>query len=465
MLKKLKRHVKLMELIIDSLPEDGRIIELRCDSPEESGQTLVSALTDIYSKNGLHPENSQNPSFYTLYQPDITKLNLSNDIRKACAASILYTIVDKDLCCVPICKLWKTFIGTLGVYLGHHTIFSSFPDENQKRLFLCLCHKDIKGFLDLVHNIENIFHFSLHISAYPVNVSYLKNHLKLRLSQANNVYLCTDTEWIKDFYIRLGDDLSRASLLNFLRQRIFAKVFWDCDTYYTLTPPVESAEWRRHRLRENITLPPLESPDPTLPFLYLHTFTFEQYAIPGIIEANPGDTVLDIGACIGDTSVYFSHKIKNTGTCFAFEPLDVNLKYLKKNITQNQCGNVALVPFALSSKKGTGTLKLAETATTLTPSLDCNDKKNGQLVHITTVDDFSIDKHIDFIKADIEGAELDMLYGARETLRRDKPVCALSLYHKEDDFRTLPQYIQTINPDYTFYIRCDAEPMLFAACR
>lgn len=465
MLKKLKRHAKLMELIIDGLPEDGSVIELRCDSPEESGQSLVNALTSLYSRNGLHPEDSQNPSFYTLHQPDITKLDLSNDIKKACAASSIYTLMDKDISSMPISGLWKTFIGTLCTYLGYKVFFSSFPNNYVKSLFLYLYQKDKNKFMDILHDIEDNLHLSLNIFLQQVDTSILKKSLRERLEQAKDVYLCTDAAWMQDFYLRLGDDLSRATLVNFLCQRMFAKVFWECDTYYTLTPPVESAEWRRSRLRENIILPQLESPDPTLPFLYLHTFTFEQYAIPGLIEAKSGDIVLDIGAGIGDTSIYFSKKIKNTGHCFAFEPMDVNLKYLKKNIAQNKCGNITVEPFALASKKGTGILTQADTATTITSSLEDGNGTSGQCVQITTVDDFSEDKHINFIKADIEGAELDMLHGARETLRRDKPICALALYHKEDDFRTLPQYLQSINPEYTFYIRCDAEPMLFALLR
>lgn len=462
MLKKLRRHARLMEIIIDGLPENESVIEVTCNTPEESGLSLTRALTNLYLNYGLHSDNSHNPSYYTIHQPNLATLDLNADIQKACMASSIYTLMDRDVSMMPLSVLWKTFIGTFASYLGHQVIFSSFSTADQKRLFIQLHQEKSHEFMELLHTVENSLHFSLPLSSRPVDVPNLKRSLRAQLDQAKEAYLNTDAEWTQEFYLRLGDDLSRAALLNFLRQRMFAKVFWHCDTYYTLTPPVESAAWRCRRMRETIVLPPLESPDPILPFLYLHTFIFEQYAIPGIIAAKPGDVVLDIGAGIGDTSVYFSRKIQESGHCFAFEPLDLNLNCLKNNITRNQCGNITPVPFALADKKGTGLLRQGETATTITSSLEDGKEGQAQCVRITTVDDFSADKHIDFIKADIEGAELNMLRGAHETLRRDKPVCALTLYHREDDFRTLPQYLESINPDYTFYIRCDAEPMLFA---
>lgn len=58
-----------------------------------------------------------------------------------------------------------------------------------------------------------------------------------------------------------------------------------------------------------------------------------------------------------------------------------------------------------------------------------------------------------FIKMDIEGAELKALEGAADTIRRWKPLLAISLYHKPEDLLTIPQYIRSLNAEYTFYLR------------
>ena len=57
---------------------------------------------------------------------------------------------------------------------------------------------------------------------------------------------------------------------------------------------------------------------------------------------------------------------------------------------------------------------------------------------------------VDYIKLDIEGAELDMLHGAAKTIARCKPKMAVSAYHKLDDLWTLAAYIKSLRPDYEF---------------
>ena len=60
---------------------------------------------------------------------------------------------------------------------------------------------------------------------------------------------------------------------------------------------------------------------------------------------------------------------------------------------------------------------------------------------------------VDYIKLDIEGAELDMLQGAAKTIARWKPKMAVSAYHKLEDLWTLALYIKSIRPDYEFQFR------------
>ncbi len=73
-------------------------------------------------------------------------------------------------------------------------------------------------------------------------------------------------------------------------------------------------------------------------------------------------------------------------------------------------------------------------------------------IALTTVDEFVKENNlqrVDFIKADIEGAERDMLRGARETLKRFAPKLAICTYHLPDDPQVLERIIKEANPDYT----------------
>ena len=61
------------------------------------------------------------------------------------------------------------------------------------------------------------------------------------------------------------------------------------------------------------------------------------------------------------------------------------------------------------------------------------------------------EKKVDFIKLDIEGAEMNALKGAVQTIRRFKPKLAVALYHSIDDFERIPKLIREILPEYKFW--------------
>lgn len=91
-------------------------------------------------------------------------------------------------------------------------------------------------------------------------------------------------------------------------------------------------------------------------------------------------------------------------------------------------------------------------------------KQHTHTVKSITLDEYckEAQEKVDFIKADIEGAEMSMLRGAKHTIASSAPVCAICLYHKKNDFWEIPQYLENLCPDYTFWFRCEAEPVLFA---
>jgi FkbM family methyltransferase len=59
---------------------------------------------------------------------------------------------------------------------------------------------------------------------------------------------------------------------------------------------------------------------------------------------------------------------------------------------------------------------------------------------------------IDFIKMDIEGAELSALQGASATIRTFKPKLAISVYHRPTDITTIPAWIESCGVPYEIYL-------------
>ena len=61
-------------------------------------------------------------------------------------------------------------------------------------------------------------------------------------------------------------------------------------------------------------------------------------------------------------------------------------------------------------------------------------------------------QHLDFIKMDIEGAELAALQGAEKTIRQFRPKLAIALYHSPQGFVSIPQWLSNLKLGYQFFL-------------
>ncbi len=81
--------------------------------------------------------------------------------------------------------------------------------------------------------------------------------------------------------------------------------------------------------------------------------------------------------------------------------------------------------------------------------------ENGSsVIDVVSIDETIKDNDkVTFIKMDIEGSELEALKGAKTVIQRDKPKCAICIYHKPEDMVTIPLYIKELMPEYRLYVR------------
>lgn len=173
------------------------------------------------------------------------------------------------------------------------------------------------------------------------------------------------------------------------------------------------------------------------------------------IGAEESDIVIDAGACWGDTSLYFAFKTGVSGKVYAFEFIPDNITIFKKNCTLNSDleKRIELIQQPLWSVSDIPIYYVSNGPASLV-DFEKIPNASGESKTIT-IDDFVKIKNIlkvDFIKMDIEGAELDALKGVSETIKKFKPKLAICLYHNINDFGTIPKFLNDLNLGYKFYL-------------
>jgi len=154
-----------------------------------------------------------------------------------------------------------------------------------------------------------------------------------------------------------------------------------------------------------------------------------------------GMTVLDIGAHHGYYTLLASGRVGSSGRVVAFEPSPRERVRLERHVRLNNCTNVQIEQIALGASQGQAELFLVEGTEDYCNSLRppaVNAETRKVPVEVTTVDEFLSRTGlggVDFIKLDVEGAELDVLKGASNLLRHPpRPVFMIEVY----DIRTQP---------------------------
>jgi FkbM family methyltransferase len=173
------------------------------------------------------------------------------------------------------------------------------------------------------------------------------------------------------------------------------------------------------------------------------------YDVGGInIAPASGDVVIDGGACVGDTAAVFSNAVGPEGRVFCFDPVADHIKTLGYNAEQFPVANVQIMPYGLSDKN------VAADPIVLnhySPGFS----STNQAVPLRSIDNMVHTNELpkmNFIKLDVEGAELESLRGARESIRRFKPKLAVSLYHKPNDLFEIVGFVKEHFPFYSMYI-------------
>jgi FkbM family methyltransferase len=232
-----------------------------------------------------------------------------------------------------------------------------------------------------------------------------------------------------------------------LPQRIVQRAEEITSAYHLLADEKSRREFRAQvRWRCLLDYACLPKPDPAS----------EMYFARDILRLSASEVFADCGAFDGDSIRSFLEKTKDQfRRIYAFEPDEANVGALGcyvATLPASLRARIEILPWAVGrhdglvrfNAEGSVASKIGEAGSVELACRSLDSALRGREVPT-------------FIKMDIEGAEVDALPGAAETLRRTSPVVAVCAYHRCDHLWQIPALLHVTNSDYKIFLRRYAE--------
>jgi len=198
-----------------------------------------------------------------------------------------------------------------------------------------------------------------------------------------------------------------------------------CIVWYIRHFPLQRGKWKLLHSCAGFLVVELEAgliiriADPTDVSERYVVFGYEQQEMKEFMSlAKPGMTFFDVGANLGMYSVLAGKRVGPSGRVHAFEPTPALVSKLKQQLALNSLHNVTVNETAISSETGTAQFFLAEASVNNCLS-SSSDSDRAIFVRTITLDEYVHKQgiaHVDLMKVDVEGAEVQVLLGAKKLL-------------------------------------------------
>lgn len=154
----------------------------------------------------------------------------------------------------------------------------------------------------------------------------------------------------------------------------------------------------------------------------------QKYWGNGIFSLNSNEYFACLGGGNGDTIFYFLDYFDDTfGKIYCFEPENMNrVKYNLRILPDDIKRHIEYVEYYAGNNTEGNTICL---------------------------DDYFENKKVTLISMDVEGMEMEVLLGAERLIKEQRPILAISAYHKWDDLINFTQYLSEKANDYQLYLR------------
>ena len=271
-------------------------------------------------------------------------------------------------------------------------------------------------------SIEGVTIKSLRINNFvndPRIISYaylpaINGFERWRVGNSNYEYIKDNIDKFLETYEMFEDNFSRKTMLAYLRADISGSVLY-------LSNVLRVGEW------------------------------FNELNLDFVI----GGTFIDCGAFTGDTVEKFVNFTNNDyKKIYAIEADPKNFTRLERFIKDKEYKNVECINCGVWNEKGT--ISFSSRGSVGSMIVDSGDVT----VPTDTIDNIVNNQPVTLIKMNIEGAELNALKGALNTLKNYRPSLAFSAYHRREDLITLPQFIKDVYKDCKIYLRMNGTPLV-----
>lgn len=171
----------------------------------------------------------------------------------------------------------------------------------------------------------------------------------------------------------------------------------------------------------------------------------KQYFDLSYLKLGGDEVFLDVGGYNGDTTQRFLEKTGNKyDSIYILEPNKfLAAECREKNSKYKNCYIIEKGAWNKSTKLR---FNMAEAGSTISDS-------DNEIIETISIDELLGGKRASYIKMDIEGAELQALLGAEQTIRKYKPKLAISVYHNRYDIWDIPKLVLSYNNAYKLYFR------------
>ena len=170
------------------------------------------------------------------------------------------------------------------------------------------------------------------------------------------------------------------------------------------------------------------------------------------VYLSEGDVVIEGGVFDGTDTVRFSEKAGKSGKIYGFDILGDTLFRQRYDSFDLELGNIEIIPKALWKKRS----HLYFSKNGHKSKLQTQSEKGLFQTEAISIDEFVAFQDlesVDYIKLDVEGAELDVLQGAEVTIQSMRPQLAVAVYHEVSHFFEIPLYLSAMLEEYLFRLQ------------